>query len=122
MQQYGTSYKRGSLFFPKKLRKEVYVVYAFVRAADQLVDTVGINLTDAVKQLTTFHQQTKDAREGKTAESPLIQEFVTIAHKYDFSWEWIEAFFASMLLDTHKHTYLTYAELQTYMHGSAEVI
>ena len=39
MNQYGTSYKRGTLFFPKALRKKVYILYAFVRAADQLVDT-----------------------------------------------------------------------------------
>jgi phytoene synthase len=122
MQQYGTSYKRGTLFFPKKLRKEVYVVYAFVRAVDQLVDTPGVDLTLATKELTSFQEQTRAAREGKPVELPLIQEFVTIAHKYDFLWEWVAAFFATMQLDTHKKIYLTYAELQTYMYGSAEVI
>lgn len=122
MQQYGTSYKRGTLFFPKKIRKEVYIVYAFVRAADQLVDTPHVVLADARAALDHMEKETKAARWWTTPSDPLIAEFVAVAHKYSFSREWVVAFFAAMRLDTTKHRYATYTELGEYMHGSAEVI
>ena len=62
MHQYGTSYKRGTLFFPKNIRKDVYVVYAFVRAADQLVDTPQVVTTDARAALDQMEKETKAVR------------------------------------------------------------
>ncbi len=122
MHQYGTSYKRGTLFFPKALRKKVYILYAFVRAADQLVDTPWIDKKTARKQLLSMLATTKKAWKWTTVSDALIEEFVALAHAHDFAWAWIEAFFDAMRLDTEKSTYATYEELQIYMYGSAEVI
>lgn len=122
MQQYGTSYKRGTLFFPKALRKKVYVLYAFVRAADQLVDTPWVNKKTARKQLVSMLDATQKAWKWTPASDPLVEEFVALAHEHNFQREWIEAFFAAMRMDTEKSVYATYAELETYMYGSAEVV
>jgi len=52
----------------------------------------------------------------------LIDEFVALAHEHHFQRAWIEAFFAAMRMDTEKYFYNTYAELEAYMYGSAEVV
>ena len=59
MNQYGTSYKRGSLFFPQALREKVYIVYTFVRVADQIVDTPGVDKQTAKRDLNAMEQTTK---------------------------------------------------------------
>lgn len=122
MNQYGTSYKRGTLFFPKALREKVYIVYAFVRAADQIVDTPGVNKQQARKDLNTMQKTTLDVWKWKKTQDPLIRAYVVLAKQYDFERERVEAFFEAMRMDTHIDRYMTYEQLQTYMYGSAEVI
>ena len=122
MEQYGTSYKRGTLFFPKALRKKVYILYAFVRVADQLVDTPWVDKKSALKELTTMLHETEKAWQWTSIHDELITAFVSLAHEHNFERERIEAFFAAMRLDTEKSIYATYEELQIYMYGSAEVI
>lgn len=122
MQQYWTSYKRWSLFFPKALREKVYVVYAFVRVADQLVDTPGVSARIATEQLETMKQETLLAWQGWSTHDELIRAFVLVAHEYAFERSRVEAFFDAMLMDTHIARYDTYDHLRTYMYGSAEVI
>lgn len=122
MNQYGTSYKRGTLFFPKALREKVYIVYAFVRVADQIVDTPGVDKVQARHELQTMQNKTLDARQWKPCDDKLICEFIVLAKQYDFERERIEAFFEAMRMDTNIDRYATYKQLQTYMYGSAEVI
>lgn len=35
---HGTSYYLASLFFPKTIKQQVFLLYAFVRVADDIVD------------------------------------------------------------------------------------
>jgi 15-cis-phytoene synthase len=122
MNQYGTSYKRWTLFFPKALREKVYIVYAFVRAADQIVDTPGVNKQQAREDLNAMQKTTLEVWQWKKTQDPLIRAYVVLAKQYNFERERIEAFFEAMRMDTHLDRYATYEQLQTYMYGSAEVI
>ena len=36
--KHGTSYYLATLFFPKRIKEAVFVLYAFVRTPDELVD------------------------------------------------------------------------------------
>lgn len=122
MNQYGTSYKRGTLFFPKALRENVYIVYAFVRAADQIVDTPGVAKQQAREELDAMQKTTLEVWQWKKTQDPLIREYVVLAKQYNFERDRVEAFFEAMRMDTHIDRYATYKQLQTYMYGSAEVI
>jgi len=51
------------LFFPKALREKVYIIYAFVRVADQIVDTPGVDKKLAQHDLDMMANATKCARE-----------------------------------------------------------
>lgn len=59
METHGTNYKRWTLLFPKTLREQVYLLYAFVRTADNFVDTTALTPQASNQALTrmqeTFH-------------------------------------------------------------------
>lgn len=111
------TYSTASIFFPKKVRQEVATLYAYVRTIDDLVDS----LTPDRDTFEEYWQQTQHAWAGKRVESRVVTQFVRLAKRYDFAWEWIVSFWDAMRADFTKKTY-TSQELDTYMYGSAEVI
>ncbi len=76
----------------------------------------------AEKSLSELQKTTLDVRNGKDRDDALIREFIAIAKEHDFERSWIEAFFDAMRADLSVMRYETYAQLQEYMYGSAEVI
>ncbi|USN56041.1 MAG: squalene/phytoene synthase family protein [Candidatus Peribacteria bacterium] len=51
-----------------------------------------------------------------------MDSFAQLCKVKEIPRSWVLSFFEAMLADTHKQRYETYAELQHYMYGSAEVI
>lgn len=111
-----TTYFVSSIFFPRIKRKEVSLLYAFVRIADDFVDTVPAKK----KEFFSFKKEFEKAWAGKS-NSALHNDVVSLAKKYDFKKSWFIAFFNSMEMDLYKKNY-TFKELKTYIYGSAEVI
>ena len=113
------TYYYSSLLFPPDMRKEVAVLYAFVRSADNFVDQIP---QDAIR-FYAFKEETLNAlKKNKPPQNPIIQQFLLLAEKRSFKIEWIEAFLDAMEADLHKNKYNTFAELEQYMYGSAEVV
>ena len=113
-----TTYFNSSLFFPPKMRAEVFALYGFVRVADNLVDAVP---QDAVG-FARFVARYRAALAGRPAEDPIIDDFVELARRLEFDPAWTDAFLASMEADLKKRIYRTEAEVLEYIYGSAEVI
>lgn len=122
MQTYGTSYKWWTLFFPKALRKDVYLLYAFVRQADQLVDEPWGDDLQSREALEMMRQRFHDAYAWKEQDDGLCSLFAQLCREKGLLLEWVDAFFDAMLADTHSKQYTTYLQLQSYMYWSAEVI
>lgn len=108
----------SSLFFPKDIRDDIFIFYSFVRIADDYVDTVPAEL----EKFETFKKDYYSALKGSSIENPIINLFVEVINKHELPHEWIDAFFHSMTLDTHKKEYQTFEELDTYLYGSAEIV
>lgn len=109
----------SSLFFPKRLREDVFALYSFVRTADDFVDA----LPPRSDEFFSFKKSFETAYRGeKTSGQPLIDDFVALMRRTDIPYAWIEAFFSAMADDLNKKDYATFAELETYMYGSAEII
>lgn len=108
------TYYNSSLFFPSHIRHDISILYAFVRVADDFVDTIPQNKEGflAFKHDYLAKQSTND----------IVMRFKEIEKKYGFDPAWTEAFFTSMEMDLHNKTYATMSDLQTYLHGSSEVI
>ncbi|KXK10458.1 MAG: 15-cis-phytoene synthase [Microgenomates bacterium OLB23] len=113
-----TTYYYSSIVFPEKVKKDVTDLYAYVRVMDDYVDSTK----PKVKQFTAMWKQTQACWRGEKVTNRIVTDFVAVAQKHNFKWEWIEAFYRAMRMDLFKKKYRTYKELETYMYGSAEVI
>lgn len=113
-----TTYYYASVFFPRELREKVFTLYAYVRTADNFVDTIPQDITG----FQAFRERTMQGLEGVPIGDSIVQEFCALAKEHAFDQEWIVAFLDAMEADTHKKQYSTFAELENYMFGSAEVI
>ena len=112
------TYFNSSIFFPPDVRRDVFVLYGFVRTADNFVDAVPQD----GEGFSAFVDRYRQAREGVHTDDPVIDTFVELAHRKYFDAAWTEAFLASMEMDLHKRTYHTIDETLHYIYGSAEVI
>lgn len=122
MRTRGTSYFFASIIFPRKIRSEVIIFYAFVRFFDDIVDHKEIDDKKDIKTLVKFRDEVNQAREGKKWTTQIIYDRIQLARQKNIPKTWIDAFLDAMQSDTQKKRYLTYQELKKYMYGSAEVI
>lgn len=112
------TYYYSSLFFKGQIKKDVFTLYAYVRVIDDLVDTG----TPHLAEFEAYWEATYHAWSGEKVAHPIVQEFVELARRKGFQWDWVEAFWQAMRSDLSKKVYHSYAELEVYMYGSAEVI
>ncbi len=108
----------SSLFFPKKIREKVFILYAFVRKADDMVDAIPQDK----EGFYNLKREFEAAYSGEKSTDIIIQSFVDLAKQKGFEKEWIDAFLQSMEMDIIKTKYLTVGEFLEYIYGSASVI
>ncbi len=112
------TYFYSSLFFPFSVRSQVTTLYAFVRTADDYVDSQP----QKKEEFINFYQTFKKAWLGELSDRAIINNFVFLAKNKGFSFDWLEAFFSAMRADLEKKEYFSIEETINYMYGSAEVI
>jgi len=108
----------SSIFFPKNIRKDVFVLYGFVRTADNLVDTPYQDKAEFYK----FKENYKQAQSGITTGDIVIDSFAELEKRKNFDPKWTEAFLDSMEMDLTKKTYDTVDDVLEYVYGAAEVM
>jgi len=116
--QGSTTYFYSSLFFPTKIRRSVFILYAFVRQADNYVDQIP---QDAIG-FYAFKDRFERAWNGAETGDIVVDSFVLLAKEKQFEKSWIDAFLSSMEMDLTKKKYYTFEETLDYIYGSAEVI
>jgi len=112
------TYFNSSRFFPSEVRADVFILYAFVRVADDFVDSVP---QDA-KGFYDFKNSYALALSGTSSNNPVIDDFIELMHRRNFKPEWVDGFLHSMELDITKKEYNSLDETLEYIYGSAEVI
>ncbi len=113
------TYYNSARFFPRHVRDEVFVLYGFVRVADNFVDALPQN-PRGFYEFCRLYRQARDRQ--IPAGDHIIDPFVQLEQKQGFDPAWTEAFLASMEMDLTKQTYDTLEETLEYIYGSAEVI
>ena len=108
----------SSIFFPKKARQDLFVLYGFVRTADNLVDSP---FQDKEK-FYNFRKKYEIAQSGITTGDDVIDYFVELEQRKNLDPKWTEAFLDSMEMDLTKKTYDTLDEILEYVYGAAEVM
>ena len=112
------TYFHTSLFFPPEVREDVFTLYAFVRRADDFVDSVP----QQKEEFMAFCESWSRAAEGGMTGDPVIDPFAGLVQKKNFDPAWVDAFLHSMGEDLTRNRYETIQDLQGYLYGSAEVI
>ena len=120
---YGRSYYAATRLFPRDVRGAVWVLYAFVRLPDEIVDTEGPRGgEETLAALQHWKDLWRDAYESGESGEPVLRAAATVFKKYDIPPELAESFFDAMRQDTTVTRYETYQELEEYMYGSAAVV
>ena len=112
------TYFNSSLFFPAEVRDDVFILYGFVRVADNFVD----DIPQKPQEFEQFAHRYEQALAGEPSGDVIIDSFVDLARRKDFAPQWTTAFLHSMRLDLEKRLYATVDEMLEYVYGSAEVI
>ncbi|HEY9703202.1 MAG TPA: squalene/phytoene synthase family protein, partial [Allocoleopsis sp.] len=116
------TYYYSSIFFDKKTKNNVSKLYAFVRVADDFVDSSPSNKTEYLKFKKTYYDALQGKHLQKTKYFEIIIDFILLSKEFNFNQKWIDAFFKSMDFDLEKKVCKTRRDVDNYIHGSAEVI
>ncbi len=112
------TYFNSSRFFPPEVKEDVYVLYGFVRKADDFIDKLPSDIGGFYR----FKESYRNALEGVPSGDLIIDSYVDLCRRKQFEPEWTEAFLASMEMDLFKSIYQSLDETLEYIYGSAEVI
>ncbi|MFP4567871.1 MAG: phytoene/squalene synthase family protein [Candidatus Woesearchaeota archaeon] len=119
-----TTYYNSSIFFPKDIRRDVFSLYAFVRVADDLVDSVPQQKKEFFDfKKNTFLSLDKNLSiKSNYLYKDIIVDFSELFFRRKFRRSWVEAFFSAMERDLKKVRFNSLKETEDYIYGSAEVI
>ncbi len=118
--QTGKTFYFATRLLPERVRHATYVLYAFFRLADEVVDDAeGVPSETQYEQLATLQAEALGDREP---ESEVLEAFCELRERYDIPDEDVRVFVDAMATDIEKSRYDTYDELETYMNGSAAAV
>jgi 15-cis-phytoene synthase len=120
---YGRGFYRASFLFTKETREATWILYAFVRLPDEMVDSQK-DMILAKEQLDKWSLDWTRVLDGET---DFICDDILFATKevfdqYNIPYQYSFDFLRAMHQDLNKDRYETYKELEDYMYGSASVI
>ncbi|MFG3104905.1 phytoene/squalene synthase family protein [Streptomyces sp. NPDC048182] len=122
---HGRTYFLATRLLPVERRPAVHALYGFARWADDIVDDMGADATDAERAaaLDLLDGRLRRALAGGGADGePVVMALADTARRYAIDVGHFTDFMASMRDDLTVTDYPTYADLRGYMHGSAAVI
>lgn len=118
--QTGKTFYYATRLLPERVRHATYVLYAFFRVADEVVDDPGDRSPTAQRE--RLHRIREQALGNEPTDDPVLSAFSELRVRYDIPDEEIEEFIDAMLTDVEKSRYETYDELEAYMRGSAAAV
>ena len=118
--RYSTSFSLAVNMLSPKIREDIYSIYAFVRFADEIVDS--FHGYDKNKLMNQFEADYYTGLEAGISLNPILNCFQLTVKKYNITDDLVQAFLTSMKLDLNKTEYKTQAEYNNYIYGSADVV
>ena len=120
---FGRGFYRASFLFPKTIREATWILYAFVRLPDEMVDSEP----DKEKARKELQKYSADWASVLRGEKKLSCDTILFATKevfdtYKIPYEYSDDFLQAMHQDLIKESYATYQELEEYMYSSAAVV
>lgn len=108
----------SSLLFPKEIRNDIYILYAFLRVSDDLVDANPPDTENYQK----FKEETRRAFDNNKIDNAIIKAFVHLVRKRNLDPKLVWDYFRSQDIDLMTRSYANYHDLLTFVYGVAEVV
>jgi phytoene synthase len=116
---YSTSFSLGILCMKKELRDPIYAIYAFVRFADEIVDS--FHEFNKAQLLQRFREETYQSIDEGISLNPILNSFQDTVLRFRIERNLIEQFLKSMEMDLSMKHYDA-NNFRKYVLGSAEVV
>ncbi|WP_459191664.1 phytoene/squalene synthase family protein [Halosimplex sp. J119] len=125
--QTGRTFYVATKLLPERVREATYVLYAFFRVADEVVDRPDDPDPDAQRRRLEAMRaialgESPDHAELPEDERAVLEAFRTLAAEKGIADEEIEVFVDAMLQDVETARYETYEDLEAYMRGSSVAV
>ncbi|WP_136716281.1 phytoene/squalene synthase family protein [Halorientalis salina] len=117
----GKTFYYATRLLPERVRHKTYVLYAFFRIADEVVDDEDNDYTPA-EQAAELRRIREAALGRRETDDPVLKAFDEVRRETDITEEDVELFVDAMVTDIDKDRYETYDELEAYMRGSASAV
>ena len=117
----GRTFHLATRLLPKRIREPTYVLYAFFRVADEVVDDVESD-TDPAAQRERLEQSRAAALGDAETDDPVLAAFSKVRERTGMDEADVETFIDAMLADIDRTRYETYEDLEAYMDGSAAAV
>lgn len=121
IRQYSTSFGMASRLFTPATRPHVAAIYAWARAADEVVDGAIGERDDAQSLIEELRDRTDRALARGFDADPIVHAFADTARRFGIDARLVDPFYESMATDL-RVTEHSPESLERYIHGSAEVI
>jgi phytoene synthase len=112
------TFSSASRLFPPAVRRDVTILYAFVRVADNLVDDPPVR----PEEFRAFRRRWTGAWAGIPADDWIIDPFVELCRRVGIEPSWVEDFLTAMESDLEAKPCDSLDDVLRYTWGSAEVI
>ncbi|ALG81153.1 phytoene/squalene synthase family protein [Halanaeroarchaeum sulfurireducens] len=116
----GATFHVATRVLPERARHPTYVLYAFFRIADEIVDDPGD--ATAAEQREGLERIRAVAKGEREADGPVLAATNRLRQTHDLDPSEIEFFIDAMLSDVSVRRYETYADLESYLRGSSVAV
>jgi len=119
-QRTGKTFHVATRLLPERVREATYVLYAFFRVADEVVDDPEGKLPEEQRrELSRIRAAALGERE---TDDPVLAAFQSIKNRYDIADREVETFMDAMEMDVTTDRYDTYVDLEGYLRGSSVAV
>jgi len=119
-QRTGRTFHFATRLLPRRIRHPTYVLYAFFRVADEVVD--GATDLPPEEQRERLEELRAEALGRAETDDEVLAAFQEVSEERGIPDGEIEIFIDAMLSDVEKSRWETYDELAEYMRGSAAAV
>ena len=116
----GRTFHVATRFLPRRARHPTYVLYAFFRLADDVVDDPDPPPADERRaELAAMRAAVLD---GEATDEPVLAAMADLRERHGIPDREVEVFLDAMVADVEATDYETYADLERYLRGSSVAV